>query len=71
MTDDFGEKIADGVFSRYEGHRLVSERSEFQKIDVYDHPFFGRVLTLDDLIQTTRSLLAMPRILLATSERSS
>ncbi len=53
MSSQFGEKIADGVFSRYEGKLLTSERSDFQKIDVYDHPFFGRVLTLDDLIQTT------------------
>jgi spermidine synthase len=53
LSTTFGEKIADGVFSRYEGELLISERSEFQKIDVYDHPFFGRVLTLDDLIQTT------------------
>jgi spermidine synthase len=53
LSTTFGEKIADGVFSRYEGELLASERSEFQKIDVYDHPFFGRVLTLDDLIQTT------------------
>ena len=53
MSITFGEKIAEGVFSRYEGELLASERSEFQKIDVYDHPFFGRVLTLDDLIQTT------------------
>jgi spermidine synthase len=30
--------------------RLHSERSDFQKIDVYDSEFFGRVLTLDDLI---------------------
>ena len=50
---EFGERIADGVFSRYEGELLTSQRSDFQKIDVYEHPFFGRVLTLDDLIQTT------------------
>jgi len=49
----FGETIADGYFSRFEGELLTSERSPFQKIDVYEHPYFGRVLTLDDLVQTT------------------
>jgi spermidine synthase len=53
LTSRFGERIADGVYSSYEGELLASERSEFQKIDIYEHPFFGRVLTLDDLIQTT------------------
>jgi spermidine synthase len=53
LTTSFGERIADGVFSRYEGELLTSTQSDFQKIDVYEHPFFGRVLTLDDLIQTT------------------
>lgn len=49
----FGETVADGFFSRYEGELLASEHSDFQKIDVYEHPYFGRVLTLDDLVQTT------------------
>jgi spermidine synthase len=51
----FGEPIAaDGSFANvFEGEVLYSGRSEFQKIDVYDNAFFGRVLTLDDLVQTT------------------
>jgi spermidine synthase len=51
----FGEPIAaDGSFSNvFEGEQLYSGRSKFQKIDVYDNPHFGRVLTLDDLVQTT------------------
>ena len=32
---------------------LHGERSEFQKIDVYESPFFGRFLTLDDLMMVT------------------
>lgn len=32
---------------------LHSERSEYQKLDVYDSEFFGRFLTLDDLMMFT------------------
>jgi spermidine synthase len=49
----FGEPIADGLRTLYEGELLHSEQTPFQKLDVYDHPHFGKVLTLDDLIQTT------------------
>jgi len=49
----FGEPIAPGLETVYQGELLYTGRSEFQKIDVYQHPHFGRVLTLDDLIQTT------------------
>jgi spermidine synthase len=51
----FGEPIApDGSFTNvFEGEQLYSGRSAFQKIDVYDNAHFGRVLTLDDLLQTT------------------
>jgi len=49
----FGETIATGFSNGFEGELLHNEQSSFQKIDVYEHPFFGRVLTLDDLIQTT------------------
>ena len=53
----FGEPvIPSGTFEHvFEGERLYSGRSEFQKIDVYDHEHFGRVLTLDDLVQTTQT----------------
>ena len=52
----FGEPvIPSGTFEHvFEGEHLYSGRSEFQKIDVYDHEHFGRVLTLDDLVQTTQ-----------------
>ena len=53
----FGEPvIPSGEFEHvFEGERLYSGRSEFQKIDVYEHEHFGRVLTLDDLVQTTQT----------------
>ncbi|WP_020591063.1 hypothetical protein [Kiloniella laminariae] len=34
---------------------LHSEQSPFQKIDIYDHKKFGRVLVLDDLIQASQA----------------
>jgi spermidine synthase len=51
----FGEPTApDGSFSNvFQGEVLFSGRSDFQKIDVYENGCFGRVLTLDDLVQTT------------------
>lgn len=49
----FGERIAEGLRTVYEGRLLHSEQTPFQKLAVYEHPHFGRVLTLDDLIQTT------------------
>jgi len=53
LSATFGERITAGFRSAFEGKLLHSERSSFQKIDVYEHDYFGRVLTLDDLIQTT------------------
>lgn len=52
----FGEPVVpSGTFEHvFEGEQLYSGRSEFQKIDVYQHEHFGRVLTLDDLVQTTQ-----------------
>lgn len=49
----FGERVAEGFRTVYEGERVHAEDSPFQRIDVYEHPFFGRILTLDDLVQTT------------------
>ena len=33
--------------------RLHEERSRYQKLTVYETPFFGRVLTLDDVVMLT------------------
>ena len=41
-----------GVFFRSE-KVLCSRTSAFQKIEVFDHDFYGRVLFLDGLVQTT------------------
>jgi spermidine synthase len=49
----FGERIAEGFRNSFEGERLYSGRSSFQKIEVWDHAYFGRTLVLDDLVQTT------------------
>ncbi|MCA1830661.1 MAG: polyamine aminopropyltransferase, partial [Actinobacteria bacterium] len=37
----------------YEAPLVASDRSEFQQIDIYDHPSFGMMLVLDGLVQTT------------------
>ncbi|MGH2758411.1 MAG: polyamine aminopropyltransferase [Actinomycetota bacterium] len=49
----FGEAVTEGFRTVYEGRLLHTEQTPFQKLDVYEHPHFGLVLTLDDLIQTT------------------
>ncbi|MGB7294733.1 MAG: polyamine aminopropyltransferase [Candidatus Aminicenantales bacterium] len=41
-----------GIFFRAR-RRLVSERTPFQKMEVYETDSFGRVLLLDGLVQTT------------------
>ncbi len=51
---EFGERIAEGLRTVYEGELLHSEQTPFQKLEIYDHPYFGRVLTLDGLVQTTQ-----------------
>lgn len=53
MTRSFGEQVIAGFEHVFSGELVHSERSAFQKVDVYDHEHFGRVLTLDDLVQTT------------------
>jgi spermidine synthase len=53
LTQKFGEPVTQGFEHVFAGELIHSERSAFQKVDVYDNEPFGRVLTLDDLIQTT------------------
>jgi spermidine synthase len=50
----FGETFVDGLRTVYDGELLHSEQTPFQRLDVYEHAHFGRVLTLDGLIQTTQ-----------------
>ena len=52
--NEFGENFVEGLRTVYDGESIHTEQSPFQKIDVYQHPHFGRVLTLDGLIQTTQ-----------------
>jgi len=51
----FGEPIVEGLSTEYDGDLLHSEQTPFQRLDIYEHPHFGRVLTLDGLIQTTQA----------------
>ncbi len=53
MTNKFGERITAGFFNSFDVEPIYSEQSSFQKIDVYEHQYFGRILALDDLVQTT------------------
>jgi spermidine synthase len=55
LTQQFGEPVIAGFDHVFSGELLHSEQSAFQKVDVYDHEHFGRVLTLDDLVQTTQA----------------
>lgn len=49
----FSEPIVPGFAHAYEGEPLAESMSAFQKVEVYDHPTFGRLLMLDGLVQTT------------------
>lgn len=49
----FSEPIVPGFAHAYEGEPLASATSPFQQIEVWDHPTFGRLLSLDGLVQTT------------------
>ncbi|MBI4729654.1 MAG: polyamine aminopropyltransferase [Acidobacteria bacterium] len=49
----FGEPAAVGFSYAYEGRLLHEERSLFQRIEVFEHQTFGRMLVLDGLTQTT------------------
>lgn len=49
----FSEPAVAGLTYTYGGTPVVSERSAFQRIEIYEHPTFGRVLVLDGLVQTT------------------
>jgi spermidine synthase len=43
---------ANGIFFKVK-RRFYSEKSPYQKIEIFDDGFFGRVLMLDGLVQTT------------------
>ena len=49
----FLESPAPGVEFAYEGELLHAEESAFQRIEIYEHPTFGRTLVLDGAVQTS------------------
>jgi spermidine synthase len=49
----YGEPVAPGFDHVFTGELLHTETSPFQTIDIYDNAHFGRMLTLDGLVQTT------------------
>ena len=49
----FSETPAPGVIFAYEGELLHAEDSDFQHIEIYEHPTFGRTLVLDGAVQTS------------------
>jgi spermidine synthase len=50
---NYGEQIVPGFTYAFEGEQLVSERSSFQQIEIFENASFGRLLMLDGLTQTT------------------
>lgn len=51
----YGEPAAVGFSYAFDGELLHSEKSDFQRIEVYANPTFGNVLVLDGLTQTTET----------------
>ncbi|MBE7557413.1 polyamine aminopropyltransferase [bacterium] len=47
---DFDVGVAQAIFAR----KLHEEETPYQKLLVYEHAFLGRLLVLDDIIQTTQ-----------------
>jgi spermidine synthase len=55
VTETFGEPVTTDLDNVFRGTLLHRERSDYQLIEVYDHERFGRVLMLDEAVQTTES----------------
>lgn len=54
MTDWHDEILHEGIRQRLRIDRLIySGRTDFQKVDIFDNPDCGRVLVLDNVVQTT------------------
>jgi spermidine synthase len=71
----YGEPVAQDFEHAFRGELVCRERSDFQKIEVFEHAHFGKMLLLDDVVQTTErdefcyhemlvhpALLSRPRI---------
>jgi spermidine synthase len=52
---EFGEPVAPGVRTVYEGELVHEERTAFQHLAIYSNAHYGRVLVLDGLVQTTEA----------------
>jgi spermidine synthase len=53
VSPSFGERVAEDFHHTFTGELVHSERSAFQQIDVYQHAYYGGVLSLDGFVQTT------------------
>ncbi len=53
MTDRFLEPITPHTHILFEGQLIHEERSKYQHIQVYRHEYYGHILVLDGLLQTT------------------
>ena len=54
MKQWFSESLHHGYQQRFEIEHLVYEgQSPYQTITLFDHHYYGRVLALDGIIQTT------------------
>jgi spermidine synthase len=54
VTDWVEEKLHSGVRMRLKAERILYDsRTDLQRIVLFENPQFGRVMTLDDVVQTT------------------
>ena len=52
----FTEKLYKNWQQRLKITKLLLEtKSDFQKVTIFDNPIFGRILALDDVLQTTQN----------------
>lgn len=53
MTETYGEPVTAGFDHVFRGRLVHRERSDFQLVEVYEHEHFGKMLMLDEVVQTT------------------
>jgi spermidine synthase len=55
MTQMFGETLYTEVQQRFQVDKVIfREQSQFQDVMIFENPIFGRILTLDGVIQVTQ-----------------
>ena len=55
MTQMFGETLYAEVQQRFQVDKIIfREQSQFQDVMIFENPIFGRILTLDGVIQVTQ-----------------